>query len=210
MIPDYENFARDWEAAWNARDLEHIFTHYSDDVVFSSRKAFEHLGVGELHGKVALRRYWRAALEAQPDLRFEVQSVFGGHNMLVINYRNQKGVLAAEVLRFRHDGLVEQAAACHGNWMEEQSYRVQVDLWIKSGKRAAFDAYERKALAAMSVYGGKLVEVTRSPLGADECHILSFPTKEAFEAYLGGPDSKAARPVREDCIAETKVTELEP
>jgi ketosteroid isomerase-like protein len=113
MIPDYDDFAREWEAAWNAHDLDRIMAHYTDDIVFRSRKAVEHMGTGEMHGQTQLRAYWAAALKKQPDLRFEVQSVLGGYDMAVIVYRNNRGVLAAETLYFRADGLVERAAACH-------------------------------------------------------------------------------------------------
>ncbi|MBB5515471.1 ketosteroid isomerase-like protein [Rubricella aquisinus] len=113
MIPDYTLFARDWEAAWNAHDLDRIMAHYTDDIVFRSRKAIAHTGTGALRGKADLRRYWAAALNQQPDLRFRVQSVLGGHDMAVIVYLNHRDVLAAETLYFREDGLVEQAAACH-------------------------------------------------------------------------------------------------
>lgn len=71
------------------------------------------VGHGELHGKIALRGYWQRALAAQPDLSFVVVDVLRGHGMMVITYRNQRDVLAAETLRFGSDGLVIEASACH-------------------------------------------------------------------------------------------------
>ena len=71
------------------------------------------VGHGELHGKIALRDYWHRALAAQPDLSFVVVDVLRGHGMMVITYRNQRDVLAAETLRFGPDGLVIEASACH-------------------------------------------------------------------------------------------------
>lgn len=53
------------------------------------------------------------ALARQPGLRFTVQDVFEGHEMLVISYLNHHGVPAAETLWSAHDGKVLQAAACH-------------------------------------------------------------------------------------------------
>lgn len=107
------DFARDWEAGWNSHDLERILSHYGEDIVFRSAKAVGLVGQGCLQGKGALRAYWGQALKAQPGLRFEVLDVFEGHEMLVITYRNQRDVLAAETLRFGADGRVVEASACH-------------------------------------------------------------------------------------------------
>ncbi|WP_299143831.1 nuclear transport factor 2 family protein [uncultured Tateyamaria sp.] len=110
---DFEAFAEAWEAAWNSHDLDRILAHYSENIVFRSHKAMRLVGAGELRGKAALRAYWARALEGQPDLSFVVVDVLHGHGMLVITYRNQRDVLAAETLRFGPDGLVIDASACH-------------------------------------------------------------------------------------------------
>ena len=110
---DYDAFALEWEAAWNSHDLDRILAHYAEDVIFRSRKAMQLVGHGELHGKTALREYWSRALERQPDLSFIVVDVMHGHGMMVLTYRNQRSVLAAETLRFGSDGLVVEASACH-------------------------------------------------------------------------------------------------
>ncbi len=110
---DYAAFAEDWEAAWNAHDLDRILAHYSVDVVFRSQKAMQLTGRGEIHGRDALRAYWSAALEQQPGLSFIVVDVLRGHGMVVILYRNQHDTLAAETLRFGPDGFVVEASACH-------------------------------------------------------------------------------------------------
>ena len=110
---NYQDFARDWEAGWNSHDLDRIMAHYHEDIVFRSKKAVPLVGTGALEGKAALRDYWARALERQPDLRFEVLNVFEGHEMCVITYRNQRGVLAAETLRFDESGIAIEASACH-------------------------------------------------------------------------------------------------
>lgn len=110
---DFDAFAEAWESAWNAHALDRILAHYSDDVIFRSHKAMRLVGSGELRGKAALGDYWARALAAQPDLSFVVVDVLHGHGMLVITYRNQNNVLAAETLRFGADGLVVEASACH-------------------------------------------------------------------------------------------------
>lgn len=107
------DFAADWQAGWNSHDLDRILKHYTEDVVFRSRKAVALTGSGVVEGRDSLRTYWGAALARQPDLRFDVESVFEGHDMLVIVYSNHRGVRAAETLRFGRDGLVVEASACH-------------------------------------------------------------------------------------------------
>lgn len=108
-------FAREWEEAWNSHDLDRILAHYHDDIIFRSKKAIPLVGAGEILGKENLRAYWAAALKLQPDLKFCVQNVFEGHDMLVITYLNHKNVLAAETLYFDTAGLVHKAAACHAD-----------------------------------------------------------------------------------------------
>ena len=110
---DAHAFAAEWEAGWNSHDLDRILSHYREDVVFRSRKAVALTGDGVVHGREALRAYWQAALERQPDLAFRVVDVLEGHGMLAITYRNHRDVLACEVLRFDEAGLVQEAAALH-------------------------------------------------------------------------------------------------
>ena len=110
---DAKSFAQSWEDGWNSHDLDRIMAHYRGDIVFRSKKAVPIAGQGELHGSAALRAYWAAALQRQPELRFSVQDVFEGHQMLVITYRNHRDILAAETLYFDDEGMVFQAAACH-------------------------------------------------------------------------------------------------
>ena len=110
---DYLAFAKSWEQGWNSHDLDVIMDHYRDDIVFRSRKAIPLTGKGEILGKTLLREYWSSALARQPELKFSVQDVFQGHEMMVISYLNHNAILAAETLYFDADGKVFQAAACH-------------------------------------------------------------------------------------------------
>jgi ketosteroid isomerase-like protein len=112
-MQDAITFARSWESGWNSHDLDTIMAHYREDIVFRSKKAIPLTGRGELQGAFALRAYWAAALERQPDLHFTVQDVFEGHQMIVMSYVNHRNVLATETLYFDDDGKVYQAAACH-------------------------------------------------------------------------------------------------
>ncbi len=112
MIPS--GFAQEWEAAWNSHDLSWILDHYAPEIRFHSAKAVSVAGQGTLIGHEALESYWSKALIAQPNLHFEVQEVFVGHDMLAITYTNHTGRRAVETLRFNATGLVVEASACHG------------------------------------------------------------------------------------------------
>ena len=209
MLIDYDEFAREWEAVWNSHNLDRILTYYSDDVVFRSRKALFYIGVGEIRGKEQLRAYWQAALDVQPDLRIEIQNVFGGHKMIVIVFRNHNNQLAAETLYFRDDGLVERASSCEEDHQLPSLYKLQVDLWVKRGKEEAYAEYERKAQVNMANYGGKLIEKSCPEIGPTERHVLAFPSLFSFEAYRRGPEALAIREERDTCIEKTEITGLD-
>jgi hypothetical protein len=115
-VPDPEAFARHWVAAWNAHDVEAVLAHFADDVVFTSPVASQLLegSDGVVRGKSALRAYWSEGLRRIPDLHFEVVGTYAGVDVLVINYRNHRGGLVSEVLRFEGDLVVEG----HGTYLE--------------------------------------------------------------------------------------------
>jgi hypothetical protein len=108
-------FVDQWLLDWNAHDLESLLRHFSDDVVFTSPVAAQLLesSDGCVHGKDELRAYWAEGLPRIPDLHFELVGYYVGVNTLVINYRNQRGGLVAEVLTFAGSEVVEG----HGTYM---------------------------------------------------------------------------------------------
>ncbi len=102
-------FARDWEAAWNNRDVEAVLKHFHEDAAFTSPVA-KQIGLaqdGIVNGKDALRRYWTAGLALNAGLRFQVTAVYQGVNTLVITFKNEQGIERAEVLTFRQGLVVE-------------------------------------------------------------------------------------------------------
>ncbi|SFK40039.1 nuclear transport factor 2 family protein [Amycolatopsis sacchari] len=113
MTPD---FVEEWVKAWNAHDLEALLAHFTEDVVFTSPVAAQLLpgSDGVIRGKAALREYWAEGLRRIPDLRFEVVGAYFGVGTLVINYRNQRGGLVSEVLRFDGDLVAEG----HGTYLD--------------------------------------------------------------------------------------------
>jgi len=114
-VSDPVVFARDWAHSWNSRDLEAVLSHFHDDATFTSPLAarIDPAGGGIVRGKTALRSYWSAALSRNPDLRFEVTSVYAGVDCLLIRFRTQKDEDRVEILRFR-DGRVFEGHGTFG------------------------------------------------------------------------------------------------
>jgi hypothetical protein len=111
-----DRFAADWIAAWNAHDLERVLAHYADDFEMSSPMITRIAGEvsGKLHGKPAVARYWKRALELMPQLRFELISVLIGVRSVTLYYKGAHGRLAAEVFHFGADRKVSRAFAHYG------------------------------------------------------------------------------------------------
>jgi hypothetical protein len=112
-----QQFANAWLAAWNAHDVEGVLAYFSDQVTFTSPVASRILdgSDGVVHGKEALRAYWREGLKRYPDLRFELVGTYVGIDTVVLNYRNQSGTLVSEVLRFDGTLVIEG----HGAYLAE-------------------------------------------------------------------------------------------
>src|SRR5713101_7332542 len=112
-----EAFAREWVDAWNAHDLERVFSHYTDDFEMTSPLIVERMGVasGRLKGKEAIRRYWGQGLAGAPNLRFELLQVMVGVNSLGIVYKSvTAGRTLIERIEFDDLGKAVQAEALYG------------------------------------------------------------------------------------------------
>ena len=105
-------FANDWIAAWNARDLDRILSHYTDDFEMSSPVIVQLMGEpsGTLRGKDTVRDYWSRALAGLPDLHFDLVEIYLGASSAVIHYRGPRGP-SAEAFWFNAEGKVYRAAA---------------------------------------------------------------------------------------------------
>jgi hypothetical protein len=110
------HFARHWVEAWNSHDLERIMSHYADNVELVSPVAKLLLDepTGAVRGKAALRSYFQKALQAYPDLRFDLRDVMWGMKSVVLLYANQKGTLTGEFMQFDADGKVDKVVANYG------------------------------------------------------------------------------------------------
>lgn len=106
-------FAREWIEAWNARDLERVLSHYTEDFTMSSPLIVTLFGEpsGTLKGRQQVGAYWKMALERLPALRFELLEVFAGVSSLVILYNAGQDRRATEVLLLNETGQVFKAMA---------------------------------------------------------------------------------------------------
>ena len=120
-----EDFAHDWAASWNARDVEAVLAHFSPDVVFRSPRIAVVHGAGRMSvtGLAALRDYWQKALAAVPDVHFEVLKVGVGADALTIYYRNQRGTEIAETLVFGEDGKAIAGVVTHFDFVSPAAAR---------------------------------------------------------------------------------------
>ena len=85
-----------------------------------------------------------------------------------------------------------------------------VSLWIREGRVAEFEAYERKAARIMQQYGGVIERAVRVESGSSsdqpfEVHLVSFPSQSMFDAYRDSAESKALSNEREAVVAKTLV-----
>jgi acyl-CoA thioester hydrolase len=107
-----QQFARDWIAAWNRRDLEAVLAPFTEDAMFVSPTAETVLGHGTVRGKAALRRYWQAASARISVLRFSLDSAAWSPADQVLTIRYVSALddapprRAVEILRFEGDAIV--------------------------------------------------------------------------------------------------------
>jgi len=106
-------FARDWIAAWNARDLDRILAHYAPTVTLTSPAAARLLNdpSGVVTGLPALRDYFQRGLAAFPNARFELVEVLAGVSSVVLLFKNQRGTHTAEFMEFDAQGKVVRVVA---------------------------------------------------------------------------------------------------
>ncbi len=102
------DFAAEWIAAWNGRDLERIMKHYAREIEFTSPFVGRLLNsnANTLRGIAVLRVYFGRALNAYPDLRFVSHRVYSGAHSLVLEYQGVSKLLAAEMMEFNDAGFV--------------------------------------------------------------------------------------------------------
>lgn len=100
-ISKARQIAEDWVAAWNARDLERILSHYAEDVVFHSPSVVTRYGepTGVLRGKHALREHFRRGLETfGANVRFTIIDVLAGVNGYTVYYSRENGAAVVDTV----------------------------------------------------------------------------------------------------------------
>ncbi len=105
-------FAKEWVAVWNSRDLDRILAHYADDFEMASPYIAEIAGEpsGVLKGRTAVAAYWAKALAQLPTLHFELHSTLVGAQSIVIYYKGVRGMVA-ELFCFDPQGKVSKSSA---------------------------------------------------------------------------------------------------
>ncbi|MEZ4552313.1 MAG: nuclear transport factor 2 family protein [Dehalococcoidia bacterium] len=89
---DAEGFARAWVRDWNARDLEAVAGHFTEDAQFFSPRAEEVTGSPVVQGRDALRAYWQAGTGHLDRLQFTLDHVvWDGVERLAIVYKSEVG-----------------------------------------------------------------------------------------------------------------------
>jgi ketosteroid isomerase-like protein len=114
-----QRYAEQWAADWNRRDLDAVLRHFEDDVVWSSPKAVQAVGVPTVRGKEALRRYLLAATERAQSLCFTVRRIIWDpetSELSIVYDREINGLhdRASEILRFGKSGRVASGEVHYG------------------------------------------------------------------------------------------------
>jgi ketosteroid isomerase-like protein len=108
-----DELAAEWIAAWNSHDLDRILSHYRDDFSMSSPLIAQwgFAASGTLHGKNAVRAYWRDGLDRHRDLHFTLDAAFAGADSVALLYTNHLGRRVIENLFLDDTRRVMRAAA---------------------------------------------------------------------------------------------------
>ena len=93
-------FAHEWLEAWNKHDVDLIMQHYADLIEFCSPVVQKVLGdpSGVVHGIDNLRNYFSRQLKNFSTLHFQLLDVFTSPQSIVLYYKINRGLLAAEVM----------------------------------------------------------------------------------------------------------------
>lgn len=123
---DARAFAEQWATEWNELAVERVLAHFDDEVSFTSPTAPAVVGTATVHGKQALRDYWKTALAQVVSLRFTVERVLWDvdtREMAIIydSEINGRKRRTSENLTFGEGGLVKAAEVFHGVSHENQN-----------------------------------------------------------------------------------------
>ena len=103
----------DWVNDWNSHDLDRVMRHYADDIHFTSPFVIKinNDPTGVINSKPALRVYFERALNAYPDLHFELYCILSSVNSIVVYYKSVNNLFAAELMELNEEGKVVKVVA---------------------------------------------------------------------------------------------------
>jgi hypothetical protein len=98
-------FAQEWLTAWNKHDINLIMKHYADSIEFCSPVVKKVLGDpnGVVYGIDNLKNYFTRQLQKFSTLHFQLLDVFTSPQSIVLYYKINRGLLAAEVMILNTD-----------------------------------------------------------------------------------------------------------
>ena len=107
--------ARKWVVAMNDRQLDDVLALYADDADHNT-PAFDG---GTIQGNDALRRWWEAAFQSLPSLRYELQTITAQDpDRVVIEYQrcvdDENPMMVAEVFEVDEEGLIIHSRVYRG------------------------------------------------------------------------------------------------
>jgi hypothetical protein len=91
--------AEEWLSAFNRGDADSIVALYADDAIHTSPRLRAQVPAseGQIVGPAAMKRWWSAAFEEQPDLRYEPIAIVTDDRYAVIEY--QRHVVGEAITR---------------------------------------------------------------------------------------------------------------
>ena len=98
--------ASKWLDTWNKRDLDALMDYYADEAELSSPYVVSRwkLAEGKISGKDKLREHFQKAFESGATL--ELVDVLEGVTGVILLYKNNKGIVSADVIELTDDGKV--------------------------------------------------------------------------------------------------------
>jgi antibiotic biosynthesis monooxygenase (ABM) superfamily enzyme len=83
------------------------------------------------------------------------------------------------------------------------------ELWIHKGRETEFEAYESKVSRIMARYGGVIERAIRTsgtsegPEEPFEVHVIKFPNRELYDAYLNDAERRSLSEERAGIITNS-------
>lgn len=112
--PALRAFAEKHIATWNRHDMGAILALYTEDVELTSPLAERVVGTSTLRGRDNVHAYFEAGLARYPDLRFELEGVYGSVGSVTLLMRTVERKVVAEVLTLEADLRISRVVAHYG------------------------------------------------------------------------------------------------